>query len=398
MKKLLAILTALCLLLTFPCFAEEEENQVDVNFESYFEAGGVLYVKWTEESDELGGLGLIGNVGQTIGEMLANNGILSIEPKLEGDVFEGWMIVQEAITIDEYGWEESTYSLMHNLCYTTDELLALPVPEQNVTFMAKWASIPAEEYFAPCESEMIFVPSITMLSGEGTMVFSSEEEQYEASFSVATVEPGQTFGEVLDLNRLVSLTAEGKVFAGWMVYEYDVETMETTEEAVKEDDVLSFELFEGYHMVLRDYTICAEMISTDALAELACEGLDHVVVAVFMTAEEYMTYVQEQSAAIKASLENDPLTQLDMNEKSMELAALWDAALAAVLAEAEKALPAEECSKLTADQATWLESKDQAVEAAGHEFVGGSMYALVVNSEAAALTEARVYEVYELLK
>ena len=396
-KTLLALLTVFSLLLTFSSLAEEE-NQVDVNFEAYFEAGATLYVTWTEENDEIGGLGLIGNVGQTIGEMLANGGILSIEPRLEGDVFEGWMIVEETITIDEYGWEDYTYSLVPDLCYTTEELLALPVPEENVTFMAKWESIPAEEYFAPVEEEMIVMPSITLLSGEGTMIFSSEEEQYEASFSVATVEPGQIFGKVLDLDRIVSLTAEGKVFAGWMVYEYDVETMETTEVAVEEDGVLSFELFEGYHMVLREYVTCAEMVTTEKLAELSCEGLDHVVVAVFMTAEEYMTYVQEKSAAIKASLENDPLTQLGMNEKSKELADLWDAALVTVLVEAEKSLPADEFAKLTAEQATWLASKAQAVEAAGQELVGGSMYALVVNGEAATRTEARVYEVYGLLK
>ena len=101
MKKMLATLLALCLLLTFTCLAEEEELQVDVNFEAYFEAGASLYVAWTEAPDELGGLGLIGNVGQSIGEMLENDGISSIEPKLEGDVFEGWMIIQEPVTIDE---------------------------------------------------------------------------------------------------------------------------------------------------------------------------------------------------------------------------------------------------------------------------------------------------------
>ena len=281
MKKLFAILTALCLFLTFACLAEEEEIQVDVNFEAYSEAGGVLYVSWTDSVDELGGLGLIGNLGQTIGEMLQNEGILSIEPALEGDVFEGWMIVAETIAVDEYGFEDTVYSLLPDYCYTTEELMALPVPDQNVTYIAKWASIPAEEYFAPVEEEMIIMPSITLLSGEGTMIFSSEEEQYEASFSVATVESGQTFGEVLDLESIAALTAEGKVFAGWTVYEYNIEAAETSETCVEEEGVLCFELFEGYHWILREYQLCEELISTEELASLICDGMDHVVIANF---------------------------------------------------------------------------------------------------------------------
>ena len=38
------------------------------------------------------------------------------------------------------------------------------------------------------------------------------------------------------------------------------------------------------------------------------------------------------------------------------------------------------------------------VEAAGADYQGGSLYALIVNTEAADLTEKRVLELYELLK
>ena len=81
MKKLLALLTALCLFLTFAttCLTEEE-NQVDVTLEGYMEAGGRLYVTWTDDAYETSGLGLIGTPGQTIGDVLQNNGVLSVEP------------------------------------------------------------------------------------------------------------------------------------------------------------------------------------------------------------------------------------------------------------------------------------------------------------------------------
>ena len=396
-KNLLALLIALCLLFAAACLAEEE-NQVDVTFEGYMEAGGRLHVTRTDEADELDGLGLIGTVGQTIGEMLQHNDILSVEPVLEGDVFEGWMEVAVTVTIDEFGFEENKYSLVPDQCYTTEELMALTVPEHNVTYIAKWAGIPAEEYFAPHEEETIVVPSITLLSGEGTLLFSGEEEQYEANWSVATVEPGQTFGEVLELDTMDVAAPEGKLFVGWTVYEYNVETMETSETCVEEEGVLCFELFEDYHMVLREYTVCHELLSTEELSAVVCEASDHAVVATWMTAEEYLAFVKKQSDMIKTSLEQDPLTQTDMNQKSEELRALWDEALDLLLDQAKKSLPEAEVENLTAEQSVWEADKKAAVEAAGKEFEGGSLYPLIVNSEAAKLTEERVYKLYELLK
>ena len=112
----------------------------------------------------------------------------------------------------------------------------------------------------------------------------------------------------------------------------------------------------------------------------------------------YMSSVETQSTALKASLEKSPLTQTDLNEKSGKLRDLWEAAMNSMLEEAKKALPAAEMENLTAGQEVWLTSTEKAVEAAGKEFEGGSMYALVTNMEAASLAEARACEIYELLK
>lgn len=396
-KRIFAVLTTLCLLFAAVSLAEEEV-QVDVTFESYMEAGGVLNVTWTEYADETGGLGLIGTPGQTIGDVLQNNGVLSVEPMLEGDVFEGWLEVELITTVDEDGWDWTEYSLIPEPIYTSEELLALTVPDHNVMYVAKWAGIPAEEYFAPYEEEVIVLPSITLLSGEGSMMINGEEEQYEANWSVATIEPGQTFGEVLELDTRELIAPEGKVFAGWTVLDYATAAMEISETPVEKEGVLCFELFEDYHVVLHDYYACADMLTTQELAGYACEGLDHMVVAVWMTADEYMNYVKDESDAIKGTLENDPLTQVDLNLKSGELRGLWDAALATVLDEAEKVLSEAEWTALTEAQNAWTESAAKAVEAAGKEVAGGSMYALVVNMEAANLTETRVYEIYEMLK
>ena len=63
-----------------------------------------------------------------------------------------------------------------------------------------------------------------------------------------------------------------------------------------------------------------------------------------------------------------------------------------------KTLTKEELFTLTENQQEWAAVKDKLVEEAGAEVQGGSMYPLVVNSEAARLTEERVYDLYGLLK
>jgi len=114
--------------------------------------------------------------------------------------------------------------------------------------------------------------------------------------------------------------------------------------------------------------------------------------------DDYMVSVKEQSDAIKYFLENEALTQTDMNESSGELYELWDEALNHIWGELKKSLPEEEFEKLLDEQRIWIEEKEKRVEEAGKGVEGGSIYALVVNSEAAIITEERVYELYELFK
>ena len=113
--------------------------------------------------------------------------------------------------------------------------------------------------------------------------------------------------------------------------------------------------------------------------------------------DAYMTSIKEQSDVIKNSLENDVLTQTDMNLKSQELYELWDGALNYLWAELKSGLSEEEFSKLLDEQRAWIAEKEKSVEEVGKEVEGGSMYALVVNMEAAEITEERVYELYELV-
>ena len=112
----------------------------------------------------------------------------------------------------------------------------------------------------------------------------------------------------------------------------------------------------------------------------------------------YIASIEEQSDNIKYSLENDVLTQTEMNEKTQELYELWDGALNYLWGELKNVLPEEEFEELRDKQRSWISEKEKSVEDAGKEYEGGSLYPTIVNTKAAEITEKRVYELYELLK
>jgi len=111
-----------------------------------------------------------------------------------------------------------------------------------------------------------------------------------------------------------------------------------------------------------------------------------------------MAAVRRSADELHNSLEKDALTQADMNQKSEALRVLWDNALNRLLDEAKRTLTEAELAKLTAEQTAWEADRSAAIEAAGQAYADGSMYATVVNLEAARLTEERVNELYERLK
>lgn len=284
-KFLLPLLLALCLLV--PAFAEEEGlPMVEFDLDGGSMFGGTLIITCLDDTiSETGSYGFLCEVEDisalTVGDILTAMEIKSIEPVLEGDAFEGWMIYQLVITEDEDGFSDWQYVRLDELIYSTEDLLALPAPDYYAVYTAKWASVPAESYYSEdAESyEVITVPSITLFANGGVMRIDSEEGPYEATLSVAMAEEGLSFGEVLDLGRLLSVTMEGKTFTGWTVY--DVHVLEVSDVPVAEDGVLCYMLGEEWYMVLREYDVCAQNISTEELAGIVCSVTDHVVVANF---------------------------------------------------------------------------------------------------------------------
>ena len=136
-----------------------------------------------------------------------------------------------------------------------------------------------------------------------------------------------------------------------------------------------------------DANVNQESTATEQNNTLSIEAID-----------EYLASVKAQSDAINTSFENDPLTQTELNLKSMELSELWDSALNYMLDALKTRMSEDEFSKLQDDQLVWAADKDKAVAEAGAEFEGGSFYSFIVNTEAARITEERVLELYEMLK
>lgn len=114
--------------------------------------------------------------------------------------------------------------------------------------------------------------------------------------------------------------------------------------------------------------------------------------------DEMLASAERSANTITEAMENEYLTQTEMNAKSYELYEIWDKLLNDFWKELKNTLPEEEYQTLLTEQRAWIVEKETAVEKAGAEFAGGSMEALAKNMEAASMTEERVYELYKLLK
>lgn len=113
--------------------------------------------------------------------------------------------------------------------------------------------------------------------------------------------------------------------------------------------------------------------------------------------DDYLADIEEQSNQLKAAIQDEMLSQAELNSKAQELYALWDGALNDLWGKLQDRLPEDQFDQLLDEQIQWIEDKETAVAEAGAPFEGGSIYPLIVNSEAAQITEDRVYELFDLL-
>lgn len=108
--------------------------------------------------------------------------------------------------------------------------------------------------------------------------------------------------------------------------------------------------------------------------------------------------IAERATDMEDRLNNDPLSQSEMNQLSGELYMLWDDELNSMWKRIKEILPEDEMARLTDEEIAWISEKETQVAAAGAEWEGGSMQPLAENGTAARITRERVYELAEYLR
>lgn len=154
-KKIITIFLSVCMamMVCVGCGHNEidmDNTGVEVVFDAYGEAIlSVTYANGTIKT-EGNGLHLTGQhfEGLTVEEAMNGYDYLSVEPVWDNEVFEGWMIVRIVFYKDENGIETSDYQIVSgDTIYTTQEIMEMTISEDGYYFVAKWESIPMEDYF-----------------------------------------------------------------------------------------------------------------------------------------------------------------------------------------------------------------------------------------------------------
>ncbi len=146
-----------------------------------------------------------------------------------------------------------------------------------------------------------------------------------------------------------------------------------------------------------DLSAAADTTLSFYVLENAAQGYGFKGYDVLVGLREQITLTEEQAAILEASIQNDPLSQSELTEKTKEIYDLWDSALNEIWSVLKDTLDKEAMAALTVEEREWIARKEQAVADAGAEFAGGSMQPMIMNDKAAQMTKDRVYELLELL-
>lgn len=135
-----------------------------------------------------------------------------------------------------------------------------------------------------------------------------------------------------------------------------------------------------------------------ALSEVAEElGLAEMVSPLKQQAIEEVEAASAEAEAIAYRLDNDPLSQSELNQLSYEMYQIWDDALNVLWGYLKESLSEEEMTALTTEEIAWITEKESAIASVGAEFEGGTMQPYVENTTGADLTKERVYVLLEKL-
>lgn len=269
---------------------EQEISEYYVSFNVHTSGG----VKITADNgvggtmvEETMGYGFSSFTGKTIKESMKEFGILDIEVVSDGDTFEGWMEYRDIMTMDEDGFEYlSSHEKVSDNLYTTEDVLSM-VLDAHTTFVAKWESIPYEEYYLSYEHiDDGLDLSVTVYGNEGVMNFESSYS-YESDLSAAMIENGLPLHAFLgDSDKLKSVEREGYSFNGWCVYASDeIIYVNTLEEALEAG---SFCIDLGHYgfAAMNEWVVVNEYATTEELYNIVCDGSNYLALANWVEGEK----------------------------------------------------------------------------------------------------------------
>ncbi len=118
----------------------------------------------------------------------------------------------------------------------------------------------------------------------------------------------------------------------------------------------------------------------------------------YETVKRELESVEEAAKSLENKIQTEELTQLELNETTMEIYRLWDDELNQIWSYLKLKLDAESMERITADEREWISYKESEISNAGADYEGGSIQAMIENEKGAELTKARVYELAEYLK
>lgn len=269
---------------------ETEETEVYFTMDGY---GQSLTIRQTdldgnEYDEETMSIDFGGVKGQTVGDILESTGYISVTPAETEDVFEGWMEYKMIITAGDDGFDLYEYEKLSDGLYTTEEIMEKEISEDSLMFVAKWQSIPEEDYFAEEDSMWTSESyAFNLEANGGSLTFElGEGESYEYGCYTYWLESGEALqmyinGESEFYDKLLSVDKEGSTLTGWTVYEADSVTWSA--EPSEEAGVLSIPTSmeeEGFEYILlengAEYTVVA---TTEELGSVTCTEKNYCAVA-----------------------------------------------------------------------------------------------------------------------
>lgn len=274
---------------------EEISNELYFTFDAHGLAGGMLAV--TELSDE-GSTVVNESVSwmfettenEKIKNALQKTGIVAINPMLENDIFEGWIIFKENITVDPDGYETCSYEkISDEKLYSTTEIFEMDMPNHNLIFMAKWANIPMEEYSIEeiTDKPLLDTCYFSLDANGGTMTFSDVEtpnfelEKYNYWLNEGNSLKDTMTGSVVNSATLLSVQKAGARFTGWTVYEADL--INWSSEEILEEGTKNFlydqndEAFR--YIYLQNCSLYSENASTEEIKNISYNGKHYYAIA-----------------------------------------------------------------------------------------------------------------------